>query len=64
MSGEEVVHLFLVFALALGVGGQDVAGEGQGVAAGVFLARQKKDISLTHDQSAVISETKIKHSQI
>lgn len=48
MSGEEIIHLFLYFALTFRVEGQEVAGEGQRVAAG-FVACQKKDKSLTHD---------------
>lgn len=48
MSGEELVHLSLYFALTFRVDGQEVAGEGQRVAAG-FVARQKKDEGLTHD---------------
>lgn len=48
MSGEEIIHLFLYFALTFGVDCQEVAGETQRVAAG-FVPRQKKDKSLTHD---------------
>ncbi len=48
MFGEEIIHLFQDFALTFGVESQEVAGEGQRVAAG-FVACQKKDKSLTHD---------------
>lgn len=48
MSGEEIVHLFLYFPLTLRVDGQQVAGEGQRIAAGL-VACQQKDKSLTHD---------------
>lgn len=48
MSGEEIIHLFLYFVLTLWVDGQEVAREGQRVAAGLVTS-QKKDKSLTHD---------------
>lgn len=48
MSGEEIIHLFLYFALAFRVDGQEVAGEGQRVAAG-FVARQNENKCLAHD---------------
>lgn len=48
MSGEEVIHLFLYFALTVWVDGQEVAGEGQRVAASL-ITRQEEDKSLAHD---------------
>lgn len=48
MSGEEVIHLFLHLALTLWVDGQEVAGEGQRVAAGLITC-QEEDKSLAHD---------------
>lgn len=48
MSGEELIHLFLHFALTFGVDGQEVAGEGQCVAAG-FVAGEQEDKSLTYN---------------
>lgn len=48
MCGEEIIHLFPYFALTFRVDGQEVAGEGQRVSAGLE-ACQKKDKSLTHD---------------
>lgn len=48
MSGVELVHLFLHSALTFRVDGQEVAGEGQRVAAGL-VACQQKDKSLAHN---------------
>lgn len=48
MSGEEFIHLFLYSALTVWVDGQEVAGEGQRVAAGL-ITRQEEDESLAHD---------------
>lgn len=48
MSGEEIVHLFLHSTLTLRVKGQQIASEGQCVAAG-FVASQEEHERLTHD---------------
>lgn len=48
VSAEEVVHLVLHSALALGVEGEQVAGEAQRAAAG-FIAGQEEDERLTYD---------------
>lgn len=48
MSGKELIHLLLYFVLTFRVEGQEVAGEGQCVAAG-FVACQEENKSLTHN---------------